>query len=126
MALVAAAVYMPFVSGRCVPGEGLHLAVGWLGLAPLPARCFPLWGWIVRKVGADPVALGCVSMASAILCVALVASVTSGLMALAVGKARKKGAEGANEFAFAEPAAVLLACGAASVSLIGRKTQPIS
>ena len=110
MALVAAAVYMPFVSGRCVPGEGLHFAVGWLGLAPLPVKSFPLWGWLVRKVGADPVALGCVSMASAILCVALVASVTSGLMSLAVGKARKKGAEGANEFAFAEPAAVLLAC----------------
>ena len=110
MALAAAIVYMPFVSGRCVPGEGLHLAVGWLGLAPLPVKSFPLWGWLVRKVGADPLALGCISMASAILCVALVASVTSGLMALAVGKARRKGAKGANEFAFAEPAAVLLAC----------------
>ena len=110
MALAAAAIYMPFVSGRCVPEEGLHLAVGWLGLTPLPVKSFPLWGWLVRKVGADPLALGCISMASAILCVALVASVTSGLMALAVWKARKKGAKGANEFAFAEPAAVLLAC----------------
>ena len=110
MAIAAAAVYMPFVSGRCVPGEGLHLAVGWLGLTPFPAKCFPLWGWIVRKIGADVVALGCVSMASAILCVALVASITSGILSLAVGMARKKGAEGANEFAFAEPVAVLLAC----------------
>lgn len=73
ISLLAAILGLPLVSDRLVPGPELHWTAEWLGLSTDPSRFFSLWGAFVSGIGRDLRAISGLSLAAAVIDVALVA-----------------------------------------------------
>ena len=88
--ILTAAIYLPLVVDQAFAGTGLGLAAERLGLVgggnPL---LFPLWGWLVGKVGRDLAALAWISVGAAILDAVFVALVVGDVFAFAAHLARR-------------------------------------
>ena len=104
--MAAAFLYCPLLVDWCVPGEGLHLACRALHGSEGAWLRFPLWSALVRLAGHDVRALGCISLGSALLAVALLSAVFGRVLSLAVRKAEVFGVR--NEFTWVENAALAL------------------
>lgn len=100
MAIIAAILYLPLVADWCVPGVGLDLAAGWLGKIALPVPLSPIWGQVVRVVGGDVVALGCISALGAFACLIFLSAIFGDLFATMRRLAARSGAEGESCFEY--------------------------
>lgn len=88
---LAVMLFYPLLVDWCEPGIGLHQAACWLGLGEDRVCHFPLWGKCIQLSKGDVELMGLISLGSAVLMVALVATIFSDLLEIAVRKARTTG-----------------------------------
>ena len=114
--IAAAFLFLPLAVDWAQPGEGPRLAAVWLDGGPMGTTgspgtewLFPIWGWLVVRVGKDVAALGWLSVCAGLICVWLVAMIVGTILGAAVRHANGVGVKDENEFPFVESAAMLLA-----------------
>lgn len=88
---LAVMLFYPLLADWFEPGIGLHQAACWLGLGEDKSCYFPLWGKCIQLTKGDVEMMGMISLGSAILMVALVATIFSDLLEIAVFKVRAAG-----------------------------------
>lgn len=88
---LAVMLFYPLLVNWCEPGIGLHQAACWLGLSEDKACHFPLWGKCIQLTKGDVTLMGMISLGSAVLMVALIATIFSDLLEIAVLKVRAAG-----------------------------------
>ena len=84
-------LFYPLLADWWEPGIGLHQASCWLGLSEDKTCHFPLWGKCIQLAKGDVELMGMISLGSAVLMVALIGTIFSDLLEIAVFKARATG-----------------------------------
>lgn len=105
--IMAACFYLPLAVDWFPPGDGLHLAVVWLGGVE-GVRALPTWGWLVRQAGKDIGALTGISVCAGIVCAWFAAAIAGVVFDAAVRRAKAKGVTDDVGLAWVRNGAVLL------------------
>lgn len=83
-------VFLPMLADFLADGESVRLAAGWLGLGALRVPIYPLWGYLVILTRGNLLAMGMLSLVSAVASVALVCYVAQMFLGTAVARIRRK------------------------------------